>query len=128
MKKLMLLTAAAVLSFSGNVIAGDAAKGENLFKKCKACHQVGEGAKNGVGPAMNDLIGRKAGTVADFKYSPAMIAAGAEKGIVWDEANIDKYLENPRTFIPGNKMAFVGLKKPEERADVIEYLKQFTKK
>jgi len=126
MKKHILLTAAALICLGGTAMAQDAASGEKVFAKCKACHQVGDGAKNGVGPTLNGIIGRKAGTVEGFKYSAAMTAAGAEQNLVWTVENIDKYLENPRDFIKNNKMAFVGLKKPEERADVIEYLKKFS--
>ena len=106
---------------------GDAAKGEAVFKKCKICHQIGDGAQNQVGPQMNGVIGRKAGSLEGFAYSPAMKEAGA-KGLVWDEASIAKYVENPRDFVPQNKMAFVGLKKEDERADVIAYLKNFPTK
>ncbi|MBC8049566.1 MAG: cytochrome c family protein [Chitinophagales bacterium] len=122
MNKAFLLAAAATLTFSAAAnAAGDPVKGEAVFKKCKACHQVGPDAKNGVGPAQNGVVGRKAGSVADFKYSTALTEAGA-KGLIWDEANLDKYLADPRGFMPGNKMAFVGLKKEEDRADVIAYL------
>lgn len=106
--------------------AGDAAKGETVFKKCKICHQVGPDAKNVVGPIQNNLIGRKAGTTEGFKYSDAMKEAG-EKGMVWTEENIDKYLTDPKNFIPKNKMAFVGLPDAADRADVIAYLKTLTK-
>lgn len=118
-----LAVIAAIAGFSTTAMAeGDAAKGENVFKKCKICHQVGEGAKNQVGPQLNGIIGRKAGSLADFNYSPAMKEAG-EKGLVWNEESIAKYAENPKDFVPKNKMAFVGLKKEDERADVIAYLK-----
>ncbi|MGB0921733.1 MAG: c-type cytochrome [Alphaproteobacteria bacterium] len=99
-------------------------KGEKVFKKCKACHQVGEKAKNTVGPVLNGVAGRKAGAVEGYKYSKAMIAAG-EGGLVWDDANLDGYLAQPKKFIPKNKMSFVGLKKEKDRAAVIAYLKQF---
>jgi cytochrome c2 len=118
-----LAVAAAIASLSTTAMAeGDAAKGENVFKKCKICHQVGEGAKNQVGPQLNGVIGRKAGSLPDFTYSPAMKEAG-EKGLEWSEETIGKYVENPKDFVPKNKMAFVGLKKEDERADVIAYLK-----
>lgn len=118
-----LAVIAAIAGFSTTAMAeGDAAKGENVFKKCKICHQVGEGAKNQVGPQLNGIIGRKAGSLADFNYSPAMKEAG-EKGLVWNEESIAKYVENPKDFVAKNKMAFVGLKKEDERADVIAYLK-----
>jgi cytochrome c len=100
---------------------GDPTKGETVFKRCAACH-VANKEQNRVGPHLVGLIGRKAGAVEGFKYSDAMKNAG----ITWNEAELDKYLENPKGDIPGNKMAFPGLKKPEERADVIAYLKQTT--
>jgi cytochrome c len=121
-----LAVAAAICSISAGAKAeGDATKGENTFKKCKICHQIGEGAKNAVGPVLTGVVGRKAGTGEGFNYSPAMKKAG-EDGTTWTEENIDKYLTDPKGFIPQNKMAFVGLKQPDERADVIAYLKKFS--
>ncbi len=104
---------------------GDAAKGEKVFRKCKACHAVGEGAKNKVGPQLNDLIGRTAGTVEGFKYSKAMVAAG-EEGIVWNDETLHAYLEKPRDYIKGNRMSFAGLRKESDRDDVVAYLKTFS--
>jgi cytochrome c2 len=127
--KFKISAAAAALLLSMPVAAyaaGDAAKGETVFKKCKICHQVGPTAKNAVGPDQNNLIGRKAGTGEGFKYSDAMKEAG-DKGMVWTEENIDKYLADPKNFIPKNKMAFVGLPDAQDRADVIAYLKTFAK-
>jgi cytochrome c len=100
---------------------GDVAKGEKLFKRCAACHSL-EAGKKKIGPSLAGVFGRKAGTVEGFKYSKAMMASD----IVWDEETIDQYLEKPKTFIPKNKMAFPGFKKPEQRADVIAYLKEAT--
>jgi cytochrome c len=113
------------LIWSAGAQAADAAHGETVFKQCKICHQVGPGAKALVGPEQNNLIGSKAGSRPGFNYSPAMKEAG-EKGLVWTEENIDKYLENPKALVPGTKMVFAGLKKPEDRADVIAYLKTQT--
>jgi cytochrome c len=129
MKRAIQLAAlAAICSFSASAMAeGDAVNGENVFKKCKICHQIGEGAKNQVGPALTGVIGRKAGTGEGFSYSPAMKAAG-EGGKVWNEETLTKYLENPKEFIPQNKMAFVGLKAEKDRADVIAYLSKFPAK
>lgn len=101
---------------------GDAAHGEQVFKQCKVCHQIGPGAKSGVGPAQNGVYGAVAGSRAGFSYSPAMKEAG-EKGIVWNDANLDKYLENPKAVVPGTKMIFLGLKNEKDRQDVIAYLK-----
>ncbi|MDT8855542.1 c-type cytochrome [Paracoccaceae bacterium Fryx2] len=98
--------------------------GEKVFKKCAACHKVGDKAKNSTGPMMNGIVGRSAATVEGFKYSPAMTKAAAD-GLVWDAASIDAYLLDPKGFVPKNKMSFVGLKKPEDRAAVIAYLSTF---
>jgi cytochrome c len=102
--------------------AGDAAKGEQVFKQCRVCHAVGPGAKSGVGPAQNNVVGAKAGSRPGYNYSEAMKKAG-EGGLVWNEENLDKYLENPRGVVQGTKMAFAGLKKKEDRDNVIAYLK-----
>jgi cytochrome c len=122
-----LAVIAAICSLSGAALAaeGDPAAGENVFKKCKICHQIGEGAKNQVGPELNGVVGRKAGAAPGFAYSPAMKEAG-EKGMVWSDENLHKYVENPKEFVPKNKMAFVGLKQEKERDDVIAYLKKFS--
>jgi cytochrome c len=119
-----LAVLAAICTFATGTRAaeGDPAKGENVFKKCKICHQVGDGAKNQVGPQLNGIVGRKAASIEGFNYSPAMKAAG-EKGLMWTDENLHKYTENPKDFVPQNKMAFVGLKQESERDDVIAYLK-----
>ena len=106
--------------------AQDAENGETVFRQCRACHQVGPGAKNLVGPQLNGIIGRKAGTVDGFNYSQANKDAGA-KGLVWTEEILLKYLENPLTFMPGTKMAYAGLKDEDARKDLIAYLKKFSK-
>lgn len=105
---------------------GNAEDGEEVFKKCRACHKVGPGATNSVGPVLNGVIGRKAGTIEGFKYSPANQDAGT-KGLVWTEEVLNKYLENPLKFVPGTIMAFAGLKDEQDRLDVIAYLKKFNK-
>ena len=103
--------------------AGDPENGKDVYKVCRACHQVGPGAKNGIGPILNGIVGRKAGTIAGFTYSEANTEAGA-KGVVWTEDNLLKYLENPAAFMPGNKMVFAGVKNESDRRDLIAYLKQ----
>lgn len=100
---------------------GDATKGAQVFKKCMACHMP-DTATNKVGPHLGDVEGRKAASVEGYAYSEAMKAKGAE-GLVWDDANLDQYLADPKGFVPKNKMIFPGLKKPEDRANVIAYLK-----
>ncbi|GLS29016.1 cytochrome c [Mesorhizobium albiziae] len=109
--------------WAGQSQAQDAAAGEKVFAKCKACHVVDED-KNKVGPSLKGVIGRTAGTHADFKYSQAMVDAG-KAGLVWDDAKLTEYLRAPREMIKGGKMAFAGLKKDDELANVIAYLKQF---
>jgi cytochrome c len=98
---------------------GDAAKGEKVFKKCKTCHVV-DAEKNKVGPHLVGIMGRTAGAVDGFKYSDVM----KESGITWDEETIAAYLADPKGYIKGNKMAFPGLKKDDQIADVIAYLKE----
>ena len=104
---------------------GNAEDGAEVFKKCRACHDVGPEAKNKVGPSLNDIIGRKAGTIEGFSYSEANKSAGS-KGLVWTEDVLSKYLENPLAFMPGTKMAFAGLKDPQDRKDLIAFLKKHT--
>ncbi len=119
-----VLTATLALAFaaalgSGTVLAeGDAAAGEKVFKKCKVCHTF-DPSKKKIGPHLQGVVGRKAGSVEGYKYSKAMLAAD----ITWDEANLDKYLTKPKTFMKGTKMSFAGLKKETQRADLIAYLK-----
>jgi len=115
----------AIAALPGLAIAGDAAMGEKVFKKCAACHAVGDGAKNKVGPQLNEVFGRAAGSLDDYKYSKAMIQAG-EKGLAWDEATMATYLTKPRDMIKGTKMAFAGLRKQEDLDNVIAYLATFS--
>jgi cytochrome c len=105
----------------GAASAQDAAAGEKVFLKCKVCHQIGEGAKNAIGPVLNGIVGRRAGTYPDYTYSDA----NKNSGITWDEATLKEYLKNPRAKIPGTKMIFPGLPKEEDIDNVIAYLKQF---
>ena len=100
------------------------AAGEKVFKKCKACHQVGDGAKNRSGPVLNGIFGRTAGTVEKFKYSKAMAEAGAN-GLVWDDENFAAFMENPKGYIKKTKMSFKGLNKPDDISALAAYLKTF---
>ncbi|MCB1450258.1 MAG: cytochrome c family protein [Nitratireductor sp.] len=127
MKKTIALAVLAAFMASPAFAEGDVASGEKVFKKCAACHAVGEGAKAKVGPVLNGLIGRTAGTNEEYasKYSKDMVEAGAG-GLVWNDETLNTYLENPKGMIKKTKMAFAGLKKEEDRADVIAYLKTFT--
>ncbi len=99
-----------------------AASGEKVFKKCKACHQVGDGAKNKTGPILNGIVGMAIGANADFKYSKTLSAMNAD-GMIWDEANLAAFLEKPKDFAKGTKMSFAGLKKEDDIKNIIEYLK-----
>jgi cytochrome c len=105
--------------------AQDAAAGELVFNKCKACHVASED-KNKVGPSLMGLIGRTAGTHVGFKYSPAMVDAG-KGGLVWDDAKLTEYLHAPKEMVKGTKMAFAGLKDDADILNLIAYLKQFPK-
>ncbi|MEL7047900.1 MAG: cytochrome c family protein [Pseudomonadota bacterium] len=99
-------------------LAQDVEKGKKVFKKCKACHAVGEKAKNKVGPILNGVVGRASGALEGYKYSKAML----EIGLTWDEATLDKYLENPKKVVPGTKMIYRGLRKEKDRKNIIAYL------
>jgi cytochrome c len=114
--------AAIVLAAStGAASAQDVAAGEQSFKKCIACHSIGPGAKNKVGPELNGLDGRKSGSAEGFNYSDANKAAG----ITWDEAIFKEYIKDPRGKIPNTKMVFAGIKNEQEVNDLWAYLKQF---
>ncbi len=127
----LFLSAAATLiglaAATGMAQAQSAEAGEALFKVCKACHQVGEGAKNAVGPMLNGIVGRKAGTVEGFNYSEANKEAAA-KGLIWSEEELVKYLEKPLTYMPKTKMAYAGMKDEQDRKDLVAYLKTNTAK
>ena len=119
-KAVFAALASAVLFTVPAHAAGDAAAGEKVFAQCKACHENEKGV-NKVGPTLKGVVGRKAASVPDYKYSAAMTKKG-EEGVVWDEATLTAYLPNPKAFVPGTKMAFGGLKKPDDVANVIAYL------
>ncbi|UEM03449.1 cytochrome c family protein [Skermanella mucosa] len=118
-----LLAIAAALAMTPVSIAsaqGDAAAGEKAFNKCKACHTIEQGGANRVGPNLHGVVGREAGAVQGFSYSKPI----QETDVSWTEDNLDKYLADPKGFIPGNKMAFPGIKNESERQNIIAYLKQ----
>ena len=120
------LAAGLILALSsGMALAeGDAAKGEKVFRKCQACHMVGEGAENRVGPVLNGIVGREIASVEDFDYSDALKELAAADG-TWTPEELAAFLEKPRDFAKGTKMSFPGLRKEDERADVIAYLASF---
>ncbi len=111
---------------NGDAALASAESGQEIFKQCRSCHEVGPDAKHRQGPALNAIVGRKAGTYDGFSYSPANRAAG-EKGLIWTEVELSSYLTSPRKYMPGNRMAFVGLPDERDRADLIAYLKRFSK-
>ena len=116
-----LLVLLMALAHSLPASAQDAALGEKTFLKCKACHQIGEGARNGVGPNLNGLIGRKSGSVEGYSYSEA----NKGSGLTWDEDTFRDYIKNPKAKIPGTKMVFAGIAKDEEIDNLIAYFKTF---
>ncbi|MCW5730931.1 MAG: cytochrome c family protein [Alphaproteobacteria bacterium] len=119
---LLGLAACAAFAASPARADGDPEKGQRVFNLCKACHTIEKGGKNLVGPNLHGVFGRKAGHAEGFKFSSAMQGAG----FTWDEEKLDKYLADPRGFMPGNKMIFIGVKKPDDRANLIAFLKKAT--
>ena len=115
---LLLLAAGAG---AGPAAAQDAAAGQKIFNQCRACHQVGDKARNLVGPVLNGLFGRTAGTVEGYTYS----AANKNSGIVWDDATFRAYIKDPKAAIPGTKMVFPGIKDEQRITDLIAYLHTF---
>ena len=120
--KIFLSASIALFLASTAVQAGDVAKGEKAFKRCKACHLVDK-EKHKTGPHLVNLIGREAGSLEDYKkYSKAIKASG----IIWNEETLDGFLTKPEAYLKGTKMAYAGLKKEADRANVIAYLKTFS--
>ena len=125
MKIAGLLIVAIGLGLAGPALAdGDPVKGKKVFRKCKACHTVGDKAKNKIGPILNGIIDNGIASVEGFKYSKAFLAK-KEEGFVWTVEVLDTYLAKPRKLIKGSKMSFAGLRKEKDRADVIAYLQTF---
>ncbi|MFN0263053.1 c-type cytochrome [Tepidamorphus sp. 3E244] len=132
MKRTMIAAAAlfAATSFAhaadmGTYAEGDAAKGEKVFRKCKACHEVGEGAKNKVGPQLNGIVGRQIASVEDYKYGDDIKTKGEELG-AWTEEHLFAYLYDPKDFVDGKSKMSLKLKKESDRNDVIAYLKSMS--
>ena len=121
MLKLLLAISVATVAGIGAARAQDAAAGEKVFAQCRPCHQIGPNAKNVVGPELNGVIGRKAGTTPGYNYTPA----NKNSGITWDEATFREYIKDPKAKIPGTKMIYAGLKDEKRIDDLTAYLKQF---
>ena len=122
MRKIFMLTSLLVIITLTPAVAGDVDAGEKVFKKCKACHLVDQ-EKNKVGPHLVNVFGRTAGSLESFsKYSNAL----KDSGIVWNDDTLNGFLEKPKAYVKGTKMAFGGLKKEEDRLNVIAYLKTFS--
>lgn len=125
MRRLTLaLAAIAALAAQPALAEGDAEAGKKVFNKCKSCHMVGDDAKDRVGPQLNGIVGAAVASRDGFDYSDALIAK-KDEGAVWDEATLAAYLEKPKDWAPGTKMTFGGLRKEDERANVIAYLATF---
>ena len=123
MKLIHALSAAAALALvsSSAFAAGDPEAGAKVFNKCKACHQIGPGAKNVVGPELNGLNGRKTGSVEGYNYSDA----NKNSGLTWDEATFLEYIAAPQKKIPGTKMTFAGIPDETDRANLWAFVSQF---
>ena len=125
-----VLVAASLLALSGSARAeGDAVKGKAAFAKCGMCHMIGPDAQNSTGPQLNAVVGRKAASEVDYakQYSPGMKKLGAE-GFVWTEEHIDEWIADPKAMLPESPMAqlFTGIPNPQERTDIIAYLRAFS--
>lgn len=127
MRSYAVAVALPLLTFSAleTATAADAARGERLFSQCQICHAIGLQAANQVGPTLNGLDGRPWASVASYNYSPALIA-GRDAGRTWNEDALQAWLTDPKAAVPGTKMLFAGLRQPEQRADLIAYLRQFS--
>jgi cytochrome c len=121
MMKVLIAAAILTVATAASALAQDVEKGQNSFKKCLPCHRIGPDAKNLVGPELNGIDGRKAGTVPNFNYSDA----NKNSGIVWNEETFKEYIKDPRAKVPGTKMTFAGIKNDQEINDLWAYLKQF---
>ena len=122
-RNMRALIIAGLMTLTGTTasLAQDAAAGEKVFAVCKACHQIGEPAKNAVGPVLNGIVGRKAGTFAGYAYSDA----NKNSGLTWDEPTFREYIKDPRAKVPGTKMIYAGLKDEQKISDLLAYLKQY---
>lgn len=119
----LALGIALVLTGGPASAAGDAARGEKVFKKCMACHTLKAGKARKMGPHLNGVFGRKAGAVDGFRYSKAL----RKSSVVWNDETLDAFLKRPRRFLPGTRMGFAGLRKERQREDLLAFLKKATR-
>ncbi len=125
MLRMIAIGATLVLAPLGTASAQDAAAGQRVFNQCRACHTVDQGGRNGVGPNLHGVAGRRAAAVEGFRYSANMREL-AEGGLTWTDENLHRYLANPKDVVPRGSMSFAGLRNEQQRNDVIAYLKQNT--
>jgi cytochrome c len=119
MMRTSLIVLAAVAALAANVARADAQRGEKLFEECRACHATERGV-NGVGPALHGVIGRRAGALDDFRYSPAL----KKSGITWSRQTLDAYVMDPQKAVPSNRMPYAGMPDARDRADLLDYIQQ----
>jgi cytochrome c len=122
MRALLIGAIALVAATSGSRADGDAGRGEKRFEECATCHTLERGVNN-VGPSLNGVLARKAGEIADFRYSPAL----KRSGITWTPQTLDNFIADPQKAVPGNRMPFAGMPDAADRADLIAYLQKATK-
>ncbi|ABV94533.1 cytochrome c [Dinoroseobacter shibae DFL 12 = DSM 16493] len=123
-----LLWAAALVGLTGAAPAdeiGDPERGAQLFRQCASCHQIGDGAESRVGPHLNEIYGRRAGSIERFSYSDGMLRMGAD-GLIWDLRTLDAYIANPRALVSGTRMSYRGMPEAQDRADLLAYMRDFT--
>ena len=116
---------AAALMVAVGAQAADAERGAELFKACSSCHMVGKGARNRAGPHLNELFGRRAASIEEFNYSGDIVRAGVN-GLFWTPETLDTYIENPQSLVSGTRMRFRGIEDPQDRRDVIAFLRQYS--
>ena len=121
MRRLLVVTALAMIASATDARAQDVAAGEKVYAVCKTCHQIGPNAKNAIGPVLNGVIGRAAGTYSGYAYS----AANKGSGLTWDEPTFRAYIKDPKAKVPGTKMIFAGIKDEQKITDLIAFLNQY---
>lgn len=125
MKKLLLIALALAVTAVPAQAEGDVDAGKKVFRKCVACHLIGDATGRKTGPSLNNVFGHTAAYVEDYKYSPAMIAK-REEGLIWTPEVFAEYIDNPRKYVPRTKMAFAGVKKAEDVENLIAFMMQFS--